>query len=70
MRPDEIRDRLRTCPFEPLRAHLSDGTHHDVRHPEFAAISHRRLVIVDDPGDDQRPDRIVYRDPIRVTKIG
>ncbi len=35
MHAREIRDAAMDRPFEPLRIHLSDGTFHDVRHPDM-----------------------------------
>ena len=29
---------LATTPFKPFRVHLSDGSQHDVPHPEFAWV--------------------------------
>ena len=33
-----IREMLNTRPFRPFRLFLSDGSHHDVPHPEFAWV--------------------------------
>lgn len=33
-----IRELLSETPFRPFRVYLSDGSHHDVPHPEFAWV--------------------------------
>jgi hypothetical protein len=33
-----IKRYLQNRPFRPFRIHLSDGTHHEVPHPEFAWV--------------------------------
>jgi hypothetical protein len=38
-------------PFEPFVVHLSSGEVHPVRHPECAALTNTRLVIVDPEKD-------------------
>ncbi len=34
----EIREYLSSKPFKPFRVYLSDGSKHDVPHPEFAWV--------------------------------
>ena len=36
MRASDIRARLRQRPFTPFRIRLTDGTIHEIRHPEGA----------------------------------
>jgi hypothetical protein len=43
--PDEIREMLKGKPFRPLRFFLSDGSKHDVPHPEFAWVFGGRIFI-------------------------
>ena len=43
--PARVRERLNDRPFRPFRLHLSDGSRHDVPHPEFAWIAGPRLFI-------------------------
>jgi hypothetical protein len=40
-----IREYLDATPFRPLRVHLSDGSSHDVPHPEFAWLVGSRLYV-------------------------
>ncbi len=69
MRPDEIRAHLRREPFRPIRIYISDGSSYDVRHPELMFVSRAEVVIGLDAGDDELPERSVYCDPLRITRI-
>ena len=40
-----IREYLEEKPFRPLRVCLSDGSHHDIPHPEFAWQVGTRLYV-------------------------
>jgi hypothetical protein len=40
-----IREYLTATPFRPIRVHLSDGSHHDIPHPEFAWSIGNRLYV-------------------------
>jgi hypothetical protein len=40
-----IRDLLSAQPFEPFRLFLSDGSSHDVPHPEFAWVYSGKVFI-------------------------
>ena len=69
MRPDEIRAHLRREPFRPIRIYISDGSSYDVRHPELMFVSRAEVVIGLDARDDELPERSVYCDPLRITRI-
>ncbi len=43
-----VREALRREPFEPFLMRLADGRSLEVRHPEFVAISPRRIVVIAD----------------------
>jgi hypothetical protein len=43
--PARIKELLSRQPFRPLRLFLSDGSKHDVPHPEFAWVFGGRLFI-------------------------
>lgn len=43
--PVRIRELLDACPFRPFRVFLSDGSRHDVPHPEFAWVFGGRLFV-------------------------
>jgi hypothetical protein len=40
-----IREHLTQTPFRPFRLYLSDGSHHDIPHPEFAWLVGGRLYV-------------------------
>jgi hypothetical protein len=43
--PTRIGELLNRRPFQPIRLFLSDGSHHDVPHPEFAWVFGGRVFI-------------------------
>ena len=43
--PERIKELLNRSPFRPIRLFLSDGSHHDVPHPEFAWVYGGRMFI-------------------------
>ena len=69
MRPAKIREYLLAAPFTPFRIFLSDGSYHDVPHPDFAFVSHHHVVIAKDADEEGTPIRTVMCDPIHVTRI-
>lgn len=69
MRPDLIRELLRQQPFQPVRVHLSNGSHFDVRHPELMLVTRRQVAIALDAVRDELPERMAYCDPIHITHI-
>ncbi len=40
-----LREYLHAAPFHPFRVYLSDGSHHDVPHLEFAWLVGSRLYV-------------------------
>jgi len=40
-----LREYLDERPFVPIRLHLTDGSHHDIPHPEFAWQVGKRLYV-------------------------
>ncbi len=56
MRAEEVRESLRSQPFSPFRVWLSNGSFHDVRHPERGAMGPQSLFAVrsDADGVDRR----------------
>lgn len=69
MQPVEIWAHLRRDPFLPFRVHLSDGSSYDIRHPEMAMLSLIELAIAIEPTNGDIPERMVYCDPLHVTRI-
>ena len=45
MEIDGLRAALRRVPFRPFRVFLSDGSHHDVKHPELMVLERRQVAL-------------------------
>lgn len=69
MRPEMIREALRATPFRRLRVCLSDGSSHDVPHPDFAIVTTHQVIIARDVNAHGVPRHTVTIDPIHVTRI-
>jgi hypothetical protein len=52
MNAETIREWLNRQPSEPFEVRLSNGEHHQMRHPEVLALGKNRMAIVD-PGTDR-----------------
>jgi len=68
MSPEKLQQHLRRQPFQPFRVFLSDGSSHDVRHPEMALVGRREVVIAIPPTVGRLPDKFVYCDPLHGTR--
>ena len=69
MNAEQILNHLRKQPFEPFRIFMSDGSSHEVRHPELAIVRRREVVIAMPQVRDKLVDRLVYCDPLHITRI-
>lgn len=69
MIPSQIREHLKRVPFRPLRICLSDGSSHDVRHPEHALVTKYNVAIAIGTESGELPERLVCYDPARVIRI-
>ena len=69
MNPTQILQHLRREPFRPIRICLSDGASYEVRHPELALVTRTEVAIALENGKDEVPERMVYCDPLHVTRI-
>ena len=69
MNVEEIRRHLKVQPFVPFRIHLSDGSHYDVPHPDFAFVTKAHVEIGLGPVSAAIPERSVSCDPLHVTRI-
>ncbi len=57
MHHEDLRRLLEAQPFRPFRVTLTNGQTHNIRHPEFAALTHRLLKIGSpDAGEDPAAD--------------
>ncbi len=69
MTPRKIQEHLRRQPFQPFRLFLSDGSAHDVRHPEMALLTRREVIIAVPQDTGRLPERTVTCDLLHVTRI-
>ena len=69
MRAQEIHAHSCKRPFVPIRVFLSDGSWHDVRHPEFIFVMQREVVIGTASQGGEFPERAAYIDPIHITRV-
>ncbi len=73
MRPEDIRERLRKRPFQPIRMYLSDGAHYDVWHPDVMVVLRTEIVLglprTNGHLNDDLPERLASIDPIHVVRI-
>jgi len=61
---------LRRRPFVPMRVHMSDGTWHDIKHPEMASVSKHAVVILIGPSYDEGiPDDYAWCSWLHVTQV-
>lgn len=58
MAPVELFRRIAARPFRPFRVILSDGTGHDVRHPETISVGLRTTILSTVGEDDIRLDNL------------
>lgn len=68
MTPEKLQEHLRRQPFQPFRVFLSDGSKHDVRHPEMAFLTRREIIIAVSQVEGF-PERTVTCDLLHVTRI-
>ena len=69
MRAEQIREALRAQPFRPLLVFLSDGSVHEIPHPDFAFVTVHQVLIVKDATPAGVPRRTCSVDPLHVTRI-
>jgi hypothetical protein len=63
MAPVELFRKIATRPFEPFRIVLSDGSGHDVTHPEQIAVGTRTTIL------GQVGEKDVRLDNLHVTQV-
>ena len=68
MTAETIQEHLRRRPFQPLRVFLSDGSAHEVRHPEMALLTRREGIIAVPQHARRLPSRAVTCDVLNVTR--
>lgn len=45
MRPEDILEIMRSTPFEPFRAYLTDGAVYEIRHPGTAIVQRSKVTV-------------------------
>ena len=45
MSPQDLRDSLKTQPFEPFRMVLSDGVSYEIRHPDLVWVGQHACLV-------------------------
>jgi hypothetical protein len=55
MHHEDLRSLLEAQPFRPFRVTLSNDRTRDIRHPEFAGLTHRLLTISAPAADENAP---------------
>ncbi len=57
---EEIQDRLKKRPFEPLRIIVSEGLRYDIYHPDLVFVGRRDITIgFADPASQTIYDRVI-----------
>lgn len=70
MRAEDVIELLRTRPFNPFRLYLSDGSQHEVRHPDLAIVTSSTVFIgIPGPaGPDGPVQRVVHCSLLHITR--
>ena len=67
---NRIRELLNRKPFRPFRLLLSDGSHHDVPHPEFAWVFGGRIFLgIPSNGDPDANGRVKKLAVLHLTRV-
>jgi hypothetical protein len=64
MHVDEIRAALHRLPFEPFVMRLPDGRSLAVPHPDFVAVSPRRVLVV-----NAEDDSVAWLEPLLIVSL-
>jgi len=60
--PEELRDVLRTQPFQPFRLVMTDGQAYEIRHPDLLWVGRRSAMV----GLTGQPGRTFYERAVQV----
>jgi len=70
MRPEELRGLLNRRPFVPIRLYLSDGTTHDIKHPEMWVLARSFIEIgLEEREGSGIADRVVYCSLLHIVRV-
>ncbi len=67
--PLEIRQLLARRPFIPLRIHMTDGSLHEIHHPELVLVLKQRIDIGVRPDKDGILTEVEYCSLLHVVRI-
>jgi len=67
--PEQINELIQQQPFTPLRLHLSNGSHIDIRHRELVLVTKSQVIIAEPTRDEDLPDKTYYSHPLHITHI-
>jgi len=74
MEPQELREMLREQPFQPFRLVMSDGSGHDIRHPDllWVGLLTAYVGLTGEPGQTyfERSIRVDLRHIMQVVPLG
>jgi hypothetical protein len=69
MRAETLRNRVRAQPFRPFRIFVTDGSQHDIRHPETMIVTRDEVALVQQVDADGFPRNLMLIDPLHITRI-
>ena len=69
MSPNEILTDLRKQPFEPFRLYVTDGTTHDIRHPDQCFVLSTAVIVGLPSAPDSPFERSVKIDCRHIVKM-
>jgi len=69
VRAEDVDAHVRKRPFRPFRMFLSDGSSHEVRHPELIIVARREIILASKSRRGRLPERYVFVDPLHVTHL-
>lgn len=71
MRPTDILELLRKCPFAPFRIHITDGRTYEIRHPDQLIVLRSRLVlgVAGDGGVPEHLEHLSFLHVVRVEEL-
>lgn len=69
MSPAQILLELAQLPSQPFRIHVTDGSHYDIRHPEFCSVGVRTTSVWVPTSSADGPDRYVRIDNLHITRL-
>ena len=69
MSPGEILADLRKQPFEPFKLHITDGTTHEIRHPDQCLVLTTAVIVGTPTAPDSPHERSMKIDCRHIVKL-